>query len=220
MKYLGWGVFYEGETDAAYLDVLIPRIIRDVIANGQGDDIIEVPDQPSVRLGRKSRTVDNVAAEACEFFDAFEIIFVHSDTGGRGLEQTLDCRSSAFCAAMTERCDIDDFRCVCITPRHETEAWVLADGEAVLSAVGVNGSLATYGLPLSPQAAEGLPDPKKTLADALDAMNVRARTRHAELLFPAIANAQRLPQLYRAPTIRTFRDQVRHALVGGNFLDP
>ncbi len=219
MKYLGWGVFYEGRSDAPYLDVIIPRIIRDVIATGDGDSIIEVPDQPSVRLGLTSREVTNVAKEACEFFEAFEIVFVHSDTGGRGLQATLACRSTAYCEAMHAECDLEAFRCICLTPRHETEAWILADGSAVLGSVGIEGDPQAYGLPASPQEAERLVDPKRVLNDALDAMNVRPRSRNLDLLFPTIANRQRLSELYRAQSIRNFRDGVRAALIGADFLD-
>lgn len=219
MKYLGWGVFYEGPSDALYLDVIIPRIIREVIASGNGDALIEVPDQPSVRLGLTSREVEKVAREACEFFDAFEIVFVHSDTGGRGLQATLDCRSTAFCEAMHTECGMEPFRCICLTPRHETEAWILADGPAVLEAVGVVGNPVAYGLPASPQEAERLVDAKQTLMRALDAMDVRPRSRNLELLFSTIANRQNLEELYRAKSVRDFRESVHGSLVAAGFLN-
>jgi hypothetical protein len=119
---------------------------------------------------------------------------------------------------MHAECELDAFRCICLTPKHETEAWILADGQAVLGSVGVEGNPLAYGLPASPQEAERLADPKRALNDALDAMNVRPRSRNLDLLFPTIANRQRLSELYRAQTIRDFRDRVHTSLIAAGFL--
>lgn len=219
MKYLGWAVFYEGNSDAQYLDVLIPRIIREVIAHSDGDEIIEVPDQPAVRFGAHGRDVDLVAKEICSFTDAFEIVFVHADTGGRGLQNTLPSRSTAYCEAVRAECNLANFRCICLTPSRETEAWILADGPAILEAVGITGNPSSYGLPVNAHAAERLVNPKATLNSALDAMRVRERSRNLEVLYPSIANRQSLDQLYGSVTVRGFRDRLRGALRAIQFIE-
>lgn len=218
MKYLGWAVFYEGKSDAFYLDVLIPKILRDVIANSNGGDIVEVPDQPSAKLGANGRDVNSVAKEACEFSDAFELLFIHSDKGGRGLQKTLDARSKAYCEAIEKECGIPHTQCVCITPKHETEAWILADPNAVLDSVGIVGEPTDFDLPSAPKEAEKLKDPKSAFQNALDKMNVRPRSRASSFLFPAIANRQNLQEVYRMSEIRALRDQVQASLTSLGFV--
>lgn len=213
MKYLSWAVFYEGNSDAYYFDVLIPRVLREVIANSNGDDIVEVPDLPAIRLGSNGRSVANVADEACASRDAFELIFIHADHGGRGLEQTLPDRSTAYCSAIRERCGIEDYRCICVTPKHETEGWVLADPAAVMGSVGLIGNPQRFGLPASANEAERLNDPKAVLKQALDRMGVRKRSQDVEFLFPAIANRQDLAEIYRVQTLSRFRECIKDALV-------
>ena len=146
MRYVSWAAFYEGTSDALYLDVLLPRVIRDLIAS-EGYDPIEVPDVPAVKLGAHSRDVEKVAAEACAFQSAYDVVFIHSDTGGRGLERGLADRAAAYCIAMATLCSWPSDRCVTITPRHETEAWLLADSSAVTAALGYKGDPGELGLP-------------------------------------------------------------------------
>ena len=218
MKYLGWSVFYEGKSDAYYLDVLIPKILREIIGNSEGEHIVEVPDQPSIVMGQNGREIDSVATEACKFFESYEILFIHSDQGGRGLQGTLYARSAAYCEAIRAKCDITNARCICITPKHEIEAWVLADHQAVLDAVGIVGNPTDYGLPSTPRQAERLENPKETLMASLNKMRIRKRKQDVEFLFPAIANRQNLQKLYRIDAIGSLRDSLRRSLIELGFI--
>lgn len=120
MTYLSWGAFYEGTSDQAYFDLLIPRLIEDIVMV-RGTRNITIPSAPAIRLQRGS--VDKVAKEACSAQDTFHLIFIHADTGGRGLAIGLDERSIRYCQAMYELCRWPLIRCITIAPRHETEAW-------------------------------------------------------------------------------------------------
>jgi hypothetical protein len=207
MKYLSWAAFYEGATDALYMDVLLPRVIRDIVAR-KGVDIVEVPDVPVVRLGQNGRSVSDVAAEACAFREAVDVLFIHADTGGRAIAQTIELRANAYCRAVHDLCAWPADNCVTITPRHETEAWLLADGLAVTGALGYTGLPSTVGLPASANEAEGLVDPKQVLNTAIRNIVGRRRNQSLENLFPAIAQRQNLNELRQSPTFMQFENRL------------
>lgn len=211
MRYLSWATFYEGETDALYLDVLLPRVLRDVITR-HGTELVDVPEVPAVRLGRNGRSVEAVAEEACSFRKAFDVVFIHADTGGRGLERSLPSRSISYCRAMHDLCNWPGDQCVTITPRHETEAWLLADANAVTAAFGYKGPAEEVGLPIDAANAERLIDPKATLRAAVEKISGRRRTQAIENTFPAIGQRQDLDALRRSNSYTGFEGRVLNCL--------
>jgi len=208
MTYVAWAVLYEGETDAAYYNVLIPRLMEALAL--AGTKLPNIPAGPAIRLKRAG--TEDVAREACGAQDAFYLVFIHADTGGRALAQALDQRGTAYCEAMQRRCNWPTDRCIVIAPRHETEAWVLADPEAVKSTLGYTGSPGSIGLPANATEAERVVDPKATLQQAV--ARVRGRRRAVDLaqVLPAIAQRQELGELRRSASFRAFEERVRVAL--------
>ena len=212
MIYLSWAAHCEGVSDRAYFEVLIPRALQGVFEKRSPLQKIEIPESQSVRL--TGRVVDEVAAQACKARDAFQIIFVHSDTGGRNLEAGMGARSCALCLAMERRCEWPPRRCVVIAPRHETEAWILCDGVAVTPALGYTGSPESIGLPSEPREAERLRDPKSKLHEAV--ISVRGRRRrpdNVQQLYASIAQWQSLDRLRSLSSFAAFESQLIDALV-------
>jgi len=209
MTYLSWAALYEGSTDQAYLELLIPRVMEDIILmHGIGHSTI--PPAPAVRLRRGQ--VDEVAREACAARDAFYLVFIHADTGGRALAADIEDRSIRYCEAMHALCSWPRVRCVPISPRHETEAWILADPQAVTGALGYLGSFASIGLPGNASEAEGIGDPKAVLEDAVKHVRGRRRPFGVKEIFPAIAQRQSLAKLRQARSYVAFETCLRNAL--------
>lgn len=209
MTYLSWAVLYEGETDAAYFDVLIPRIMGELVM-ARGIRHSDIPLIPAARLQRD--TVANAAERICQAKDAFHLIFIHADTGGRNLEAGLADRASAYCKAIHERCEWPPVRCITITPRHETEAWILADPQAVTSALGYAGSADSIGLPADANHAERLADPKAALAVAVREVRGKRRQFEARQIWPAIAQRQSLVKLRQSRSFASFETRLLTAL--------
>ena len=209
MSYVCWATLYEGTTDAAYFDILIPRMMEEIILAG-GTRHATIPPAPAIRFHRS--TTERVAREACAARDAFHLLFIHADTGGRAMRAGLGERSDAYCAAMQALCEWPPARCITILPEHETEAWILADPEAVLAALGFNGSPAAIGLPANARDAERLVDPKAALEAAANAARGRRRRAHAAQLGPAIAARQSLVHLRQAKSFAAFEGRLCAAL--------
>lgn len=208
MTYVAWAALYEGDTDAAYYNVLIPRLMEDLVISGT--KLPTIPISPAIRLKRAGP--EEAAKEACANSDSFFLIFIHADTGGRGLSAGVASRSKSYCEEMRRLCGWSTDRCIVITPKHETEAWILADPEAVTSTLGYGGTPASIGLPLNPAQAERLIDPKATLQQAV--AQVRGRRRNVDLaqVFPAIAQRQRLVELRKTASFRSFEKGIETAL--------
>ena len=220
MTFVSWATFHEGNSDALYFDVLLPRLIEEIITK-DGVCHSDVPSNPSVRLGVNGRSVDDVANEACANKNAFEIVFIHADTGGRALEANLASRSDSYCASMNAVCEWPQARCVTVTPRHETEAWILADPHAVLDALGYRGSYIEIGLPANAAEAEKLVDPKATLASTIgDVAGNRRRSSSVDNLFPAIARQQDFQMLRGSRSFLAFEQQLRVALASLGCIAP
>ena len=157
--------------------------------------------------------MDEVAKELCRNAASFHIIFIHADTGGRGSEAGMDARSGAYCREVRSRCDWPVERCIVIGPRHETEAWVMADAEALMDALGTSGDPHRYGLPADAGAAEALPNPKAVLSEIVSKLS-RGRSRRSDsALFARAAQEQRLAALRGSRSFRAFEADLRRALV-------
>jgi hypothetical protein len=209
MTYVRWAALYEGATDQAYFELLIPRVMEDMIM-AHGIRYSTIPPAAAVRLQRG--TVETVAQEARLAKDAFHLVFIHADTGGRAREADLEERSVRYCEAMHDLCDWPAVRCITISPRHETEAWILADPHAVTAALGYLGSPDSIGLPGDANQAERLGDPKAVLAEAMIQVRGRRRNPDVEQLFPAIAQRQSLAKLRPAKSFAAFEASLRAAL--------
>jgi hypothetical protein len=209
MTYVSWAALYEGSSDAAYFGVLLPRMMDELVLE-RGVRASTIPATAAITLRRGD--VTSVAAEACAAADAFHIVFIHADTGGRGLQRGLAGRSAAYCEAMHALCELDPRRCITIEPNHETEAWLLCDPAAVTSAPGYRGPPTDLELPASPQEAEALVDPKATLTQAMAAARGRRRPESAGTLYPAIAQRQSLAALRESASFRSFEARLVEAL--------
>jgi Domain of unknown function (DUF4276) len=208
MTYLSWAAMFEGSTDRTYFEVLIPRLMEAMtLAHGTRNSTI--PLNPVVILPRGAS--EKVAQVACDQREAFHLVFIHADTGGRNLEAGLARRSCAICNAMTSICDWPAERCIVVAPRKETEAWLLADPQAITSALGYTGLPDTIGLPAHAKAAEALADPKVTLNDAMKQVRGR-RAVNIQQIYPAIAQLQSWDALRRSDSFRKFESDLRVAL--------
>lgn len=209
MTYVAWAVLYEGPTDRAYFDVLLPRLMEEIVLSS-GIRSSTVPINPAVVLSRGS--IAEVAKEDCEASQAFHLCFIHADTGGRNLEVGLENRSVAYCHAMHALCNWPPARCIVLSPRKETEAWILSDGNAVTSALGYSDSPVSIGLPVTAAEAEGLADPKATLKQAVKKVRGRRRFLSEDDLFPAIAQRQSFDMLRKTKSFAVFERSLRVAL--------
>jgi hypothetical protein len=183
--------------------------LEDIVTR-RGISEVTIPPSAAVRLKRRSAA--GVAKEACTARDAFHLVFIHADTGGRSLQANLEERSTRYCEAMYALCNLPLNRCITISPRHETEAWILADPEAVTAALGYNGPPASIGLPANATEAERLTDPKATLAAAVNQVRQRRRSMDPKQIFPAIAQRQSLANLPRARSFAAFEAGLVSAL--------
>lgn len=213
MTYLSWAVMHEGATDRAYFDIVIPLLMEDLVRK-RGVRNVTVPLASAIDLGKSGRAVADVAEELCQERDAFHIAFIHADTGGRALEANMGHRSEAYRQAAFERCGFPLERCVIIAPRHETEAWMLADREAVGGALGYNGDLGALGLPADAGEAERLVDPKATLNRAISEVRGRRSPPSVQQIIPAIAQRQRLDRLRASRSFREFEEELARAMIG------
>lgn len=211
MTYVCWAALYEGNSDRAYFNVLIPRVIENLLfTEGVRNSLVTM--SPTVELGRKGRSVEAVAAEACEAKDAFHLVVIHADTGGRAQNENLAARSVQYCEAMSARCNWPEQRCVVMTPSHEMEAWALADPLAITSAFGYRGKSKDVGLPDNPKEAERLVDPKAILSAAVQKIRGRRSPDRMELLLPAIAQRQAIDSLRQSRSFLEFERKLRVGL--------
>lgn len=209
MTYVAWAALYEGTSDQRYFDILLPRIMDELILR-RGTRHVTIPAAPAITFSRG--TSDSVAAEICEGREAYHVVFVHADTGGRALEANMAGRGTDICAKAHELCNWQRERCVLVAPRHEVEAWVLADPTAVCGALGYSGQPQEIGLPASPQEAEALVDPKAALVFAMKKVRGRKKPIDPSQLFPAIAQQQDLRSLRRLQPFKDLENSTARAL--------
>jgi hypothetical protein len=211
MSYVAWALFCEGGSDRAYLEVLLPRIMEEVLRR-DGKRPATIPESPAVKLGKKGREIDAVAGEICADRDCFHLAFIHADTGGRGVARSLDRRGDAYCQKAAALCGFDCACCVILAPCRELEAWALADPAALAEALGYRGDVIALGAPADAVAAEKLPDPKEALNQVAQGVRRRRRNDDYTGLLTAVAQIQSIDELRRSESFQAFEAALRCGL--------
>jgi hypothetical protein len=162
MHYLGLALYAEGPTDYYFLCPLLRRLCEDICAQ-EANQSVEVTDvlplDHPVTSGEASREI-RIRDAARLAGGAWRIIFVHADGSGdpgRMREQlaqpALDLLRQEFQGKGLG---------VAVIPVRETEAWAIADGDALRRVFGTTIIDKDMGLPRTAKALESDADPKAT----------------------------------------------------------
>jgi hypothetical protein len=214
--YLSWSAFYEGASDALYFNVLIPRILDEIVREC-GKRPCDVGEFPAVEFGVESRSFDEVAQMICARKNEFHIIFVHADLGGRGQASNVKQRREQLIQRAQEICGFDSRIAVMLSPEKELEAWALSDIVAVKAALGVT-VIHSNLMPDTPAAAEKLIDPKANLEGIVKSV-VRKRRSAIPQTLVRIAQEQSIEQLRRTSSFSEFESSLRRVLAQCGFIE-
>lgn len=215
--FVTWASVYEGSTDASYFDVLLPRVLNDILLQN-GARPVDVADFPAVRLGARGREIAKIASEICENQEAFALLFIHADTGGREQEKTALERAQAYVNAANELCGfLVQENTQPILPKKEMEAWALTDGDAICDALGFTGDRSILNLPAQPAQAENVPDPKAAMLHILRSVKRRVRPSDPARLLASIAQAQSLERLRLCPSFADFENGLKGRMEAKGF---
>jgi hypothetical protein len=214
MKYLEIGLFAEGATDHRFLSILLSRLCEDICSR-LGDGQIEIGPLRSLRTPVKARAArrDEQVLEAVkEASILLDVLFIHADGNGdpaavRKLQ--IDPGRSRIQAEIAREVG----EVIGVVPVRESEAWPLADGNAIRAAFGSSHDDVTLGIPATPGDVEGILDPKKALEQAWKrAWPKQRRRRTAQDFLEALGERVSFDRLRLVPAFRVLEDDLREAL--------
>lgn len=213
MHYLGLALYAEGSTDYQFLCPLLLRLCESACAQAaQPVEIGGVLPLDHAHPMRAAPRGERIAQAAQEAAGSWNLLFVHADAGGdaeRALRERVTPGLDRARGAARPRAEG-----VAVVPVHETEAWVLADGNALRAVFGSTLNDAALGLPAQPAGLERLAEPKLTLAGAFGATRPTGRRARAgaTALFNALGEQVALDRLRALPSFLALERDLQAAL--------
>lgn len=205
-------LFAEGPSDHRFLDRLIERLlVNELSSRGLTVDVLPIQRLPPDNADAR---VDRILAGAQSMRGGFHLLFVHADAGG-DIESACRQRIGPAREAILEAFPEGTRRIVGLVPKRETEAWALADIDALARVLATRADLVSLGVPENPRLVESLADPKAVLDTVVQASRKARRRRRAPRggeFLDRLADEIRLSELERVPTFATVRRKLGVAL--------
>jgi hypothetical protein len=211
MRWLGTALYAEGPTDVRFLQPLLQRACAQMCLTGCSEPV-EVSDvldlQPLPRTHGQPRA-QRIAAVAREARVAWSILFIHADSDGdqgRAIQERIEPARALLQAEWGAQS-------VAVVPVRMTEAWVLADFQALKGAFGT--TMSEHDLGLADAEAHGpdrLTDPKATLEAAFRASRGRRRARSVAPYFGMIGETASFDELRKLDAYRRMEGELRLSL--------
>ena len=207
----------EGASDARFLTSIVQRTGEQLVLQ-HGRTVTDVL-APLIVRRQPGEDLAASVLRAARQASGYHCLIVHADADRRDPAQAHVKRMqpgiAQVIAARAKEPGLCD-QIVPLIPVHMTEAWMLADAEALCAIIGTVMGAADIGLPLQPHEVEGIADPKRVLHQAIQrALAGRPRRRRqierAEIDEP-LARQISLAKLARVPAYQQFTDDLRHAL--------
>lgn len=201
MRYLTSALVTEGNTDDRLLPGLLGRALDDICATDFNESV-EIPEIVVLRHHSGPPSVQQIIDTVEKNEGLFSLVFVHRDHGA-----SRDRLEREWIGPLSLKWGSRAERLVMVVPVRETEAWALADGNALRRALGVTWQDADLGVPRRPRDVEKIPDPKVPL----DQIGVRIG-RPVENYFERLSELVSLTVLRRVPSFMAWRERTMDAL--------
>ena len=215
MRYLGLALFAEGSTDYRLLGRILYRTVENLCVFHASDviEIGEVRELDAPKAYRDCSRATRILEAARRDIGAFHILFIHADANGNAGRAQRE-RVEPATQLIRQEEELSDTRDVAVVPVRVTEAWALADGDALRGAFGTTLDDEGLGIPARPQEVEHLAEPKQVLDHALrEAVGGSRRRRHqVSTYLNAIGERVGLARLRSVPAYRRFEGDLRAAL--------
>lgn len=215
MRYVAPALWAEGRSDHRFLRPLLLRVINDVVLRTQdrGDMLIATTFVGLV-VRDNERTLSRAERIACAVereVDAVSLLFIHADADQDAAQARHERVIPAF-EEVRQRLGSRAPALVALVPVRETEAWMLADEEALASAFGVTRS-AIGSVPEIGTRVERLTDPKQTLRELTRRVIGSRAGRQGYLSYlDDLGERIELNRLRRLAAFRTFEAELATAL--------
>lgn len=200
MRYLSTALLSEGVSDDQVLPNLLGRALTELC---EAEAIeVEVAEVQPLRNRPGPSSIDEAIAMVERNNGAFSIIFYHRDQGANPERVRKE-----WLEPLRQRWADRKEQLVAVVPVRETEAWLLADGQALRKALGIPWTDAEMGLPPNPRQVEQIADPKKVLNDV-----TRRVSRSVGDHLGRLGDYVDLGRLQQVPAYRRWWDDTRDAL--------
>src|SRR5712692_4028151 len=147
MKNVAVALYAEGPTDQLFLSEVIRRTAKQNL-NQSGQPYIDVKPVDSISFSKIGMKRDECILQAARRAASCNILIIHADADYRTAERAFKERFDPG-YLLVQQAQEDVCRCVLpLVPVQMTEAWMLADPEALKAALGTSKNAQELGLPL------------------------------------------------------------------------
>jgi hypothetical protein len=175
--WLAMALISEGKVDDQFLPRILERSASEVCAR-YTDVRVDVADLVLLRARPGPASVADSLDLAEENDGAFNVLIVHHDAGSNS-ERVHREWLEPFATTWTSRDRSEPM--VFVVPVRETEAWAMADGDALRGVFGVSWEDRQLGVPSPVRGVEGIQDTKARLRSVRDRMSGSTLDYHSRL---------------------------------------
>lgn len=213
------GYTTEGTTDVRFLESIIERTFVEAAMDCKGVIDVFTPEW----IKTQAQTFNDSVLEAAEAAETqgLMVLCVHTDADDALDERARDERIDPSFKKVHDTQEQSICKnLIAMVPVQMTEAWLLADEEALLRAMMSTASLSTLGIENSP---ESYSDPKTKIKEAIRNAHKNRPKRHRQQLtiadlYGPVGQQCDLNKLRLLPSFRKFEEEVRTALQKLNYL--
>jgi hypothetical protein len=215
--------FYaEGPSDEHFLPLIIQRTTEQLLVQ-RGRTIVDVLEPMVLKpsLDREATRAERILAVARRA-SGYHALVVHADADHATPEHALNERIWPGFELVRQAREAVRHQLVPLIPVQMTEAWLLADPEALRVVVGTNLESHVLGLPDRAHQVESFPDPKQALNQVIqNALANRPRRRRRldlNTVYEPLARQISLERLEGVPAYRRFVNDMSETLTALNLI--
>jgi hypothetical protein len=217
-KTLVIGFYAEGTTDIRFLSKVILRTTEQIILN-RSPSIISVLEPFPIEVDKTGDRVQEIR-QAASKATGYNILIIHADADDKTDEKAFKERiNPGFKSVQQDENEEFCKNLVAIVPVQMTEAWMVADKEALKEELGTQKNNQELGLTFPLKQVEKIADPKSKIQEIIRiALPARRRKLQISSLYSPLGQQVSLDILEQLPSYLKFKKNLTNALIKLNYI--